>query len=141
MTPRIRSQVVAGAVLSLSLLVPAGAAQASGGITPLSPKKGATVPVGTSPTFKMRVRGPGQVWVHVCKSKKRDADGVICSTPDLGRAKKKGGVFQYKPKFFDFPSFWLNTRGTYYWQAYRIDCNADISDCKQESKITKFKVG
>jgi hypothetical protein len=135
------SRVVAGAVVSVSLLVPAAAAQASGGITPLSPKKNATVPVGTSPTFKMRVRGAGTVWVHVCKSKKRNGDGVICNKTQIGQAKKKGGIFRFKPKFFDFPTFWLNTPGTYYWQAYRINCEGNLNDCKQESKITKFKVG
>ena len=41
------------------------------------------------PTFKMRVKGAGQVWVHVCKSKKKNADGVICSDESIGRAKKK----------------------------------------------------
>jgi hypothetical protein len=135
------SRVVAGAVLSVSLLVPAGAAQASGGITPLAPKKNATVRAGTSPTFKMRVRGAGTVWVHVCKSKKRNGDGVICSKAQIGQAKKKGGVYRFKPKFFDFPAFWLNTPGRYYWQAYRINCEGNLNDCKQESKITKFKVG
>jgi hypothetical protein len=118
-----------------------GVALASNGITPLSPKKGQTVKVGKSPKFKMRVHGKGQVWVLVCKSRKRHKDGTICETTSLGRAHKHGGVFIYKPKFFDFPAFWLNTPGTYYWQAYRIDCSTNLNDCKKESKVTKFKVG
>ena len=61
-------------------------------------------PAGKAPTFKMRVKGAGQVWVHVCKSKKKDTDGVICTDESIGRAKKKGGVYQYKPKFYNFPS-------------------------------------
>ena len=89
----------------------------------------------------MRVKGAGQVWVHVCKSKKKNADGVICSDESIGRAKKKGGTYQYKPKFFDFPEFWLNSPGTYYWQAHRIACEGGISDCLQEGPIVKFKVG
>ncbi len=90
----------------------------------------------------MRVKGSGQVWVHVCKSKKKDSDGVICHDESIGRAKKKGGTFSYKPKFFDFDEFWLNTPGTYYWQAFRIACEGgDLSDCRQESQIVKFKVG
>src|SRR5690349_10034312 len=84
------------------------------GITPVSPKPGATVPVGKSPTFKMRVKGAGQVWVYICKSAKKKKDGTICSK-ELGRAHKHGGLYTYKPKFFDFPAFWLNTPGTYYW--------------------------
>ena len=35
----------------------------------------------------------------------------------------------------------LVTPGTYYWQAYRIDCTTNLSDCKKESKVTRFKVG
>ncbi len=124
------------------LLFAAGSAQAASGITPLSPKANATVAVGKSPTFKMRVKGSGQVWVHVCASKKKDSDGVICHEASIGRAKKKGSTFSYKPEFFQFDEFWLNTPGTYYWQAFRIACEGgDLSDCKQESKITKFKVG
>jgi hypothetical protein len=122
---------------ALVLAVPASAATKNG-ITPLAPKAGTSVPSGQSPTFRMRVKGPGQVWVHVCKSKARDTDGVICTDESIGRARKRNGVFRYKPKFFDFPSFWLNSPGTYYWQAHRIACNA--SDCRQEGPIVRFKV-
>jgi hypothetical protein len=80
------------------------------------------------------------VWVHVCKSKRRDSEGVICSTESIGRARKKGSSYQYKAKFFDFPGFWLNSPGAYYWQAHRISCNASISDCRQEGPIVKFRV-
>jgi hypothetical protein len=125
-----------------ALLFTASSAQAASGITPLSPKANATVAAGKSPTFKMRVKGAGQVWVHVCKSKKKDSKGVICSDESIGQAKKKGGSFSYKPKFFDFDDFWLNSPGTYYWQAFRIQCEGgDLDDCLQESKIIKFKVG
>jgi hypothetical protein len=124
-----------------ALLAGASPALAASGITPLSPKSGSTVPAGQSPTFKMRVKGAGQVWVHVCKSKKKNADGVICSDESIGRATKKGGVFQYKPKFFDYDEFWLNSPGTYYWQAHRIQCDSGIDDCLQEGPIVKFKVG
>jgi hypothetical protein len=124
-----------------ALLAGASPALAASGITPLSPKSGSTVPAGQSPTFKMRVKGAGQVWVHVCKSKKKNSDGVICSDESIGRATKKGGVFQYKPKFYDYDEFWLNSPGTYYWQAHRIQCESGIDDCLQEGPIVKFKVG
>jgi hypothetical protein len=143
MTTRIRLRHLAGALATGALVValaPAGPAQAASGITPLSPKSGATVPVGKSPTFKLRVKGSGHVWVHVCKSKKKSKSGVICSKETIGEAKRgKGGVHTYKPAFFDFPGFWLNSPGTYYWQAYRIACAG--GDCQQEGKIVKFKVG
>ena len=132
---------LSGVLVTGLLLATASPAVAAGGITVVSPKSGATVPAGKSPTFKMRVKGAGQVWVHVCKSKKKNADGVICSEESIGRAKKKGGTYQYKPKFFDFPEFWLNSPGTYYWQAHRISCENGVSDCLQEGGIVKFKVG
>ena len=132
---------LAGVLATCVLLATAVPALAASGITPVSPKNNATVPTGTAPTFKMRVKGAGQVWVHVCKSKKKDGDGVICSTESIGRAKKKGSTFSYKVKFFDFPTFWLNTPGTYYWQAHRIQCEGNINDCLQEGPIVKFKVG
>jgi hypothetical protein len=138
MTARNVLRPLAGALLAA--LVLAGSAEASGGITPLSPKRGAAVRAGESPTFRMRVKGPGTVWVHVCESKRRDSKGVICKEPGIGQARKKGGVFMYKPRFFDFPEFWLNQPGTYYWQAYRIHCDNGLRDCQQESAITKFSV-
>ena len=123
------------------LAVPSAAsATTKNGITPVAPKAGKSVPAGERPTFKMRVKGPGQVWVHVCKSKRRDSDGLICSDESIGRARKKGSTYQYRAKFFDFPGFWLNSPGTYYWQAHRISCNAAITDCRQEGPIVRFRV-
>jgi|SRR5215210_577210 len=128
-------------VITGLLAVPSAASAATkNGITPLAPKAGSSVPAGQSPTFRMRAVGPGQVWVHVCKSKAKNADGVICSKESIGRARKKGGSFRYKPRFFDFPAFWLNSPRTYYWQAHRIACNADASDCRQEGPIVRFRV-
>jgi hypothetical protein len=136
----MKRALLTAAVLTL-LTAPAASAATKHGITPVSPKAGSSVPAGQSPTFKMRVSGSGQVWVHVCKSQKKDSEGVICSDESIGRAKKKGSVFQYKPKFFDFDAFWLNSPGTYYWQAHRIACEGgDTSDCRQEGPIVKFKV-
>ncbi len=131
-------------LLALALilaLVPAASAIAAtkNGITPIAPKKGTSVPAGKSPTFRVKVNGPGQVWIHVCKKKKKLKEGVICTKESIGRAKKqKDGTFAYKPKFFDFPAFWLNSPGRYYWQAHRIDCNGN--DCRQEGPIVRFKV-
>jgi hypothetical protein len=135
---------MAVSVLAAALLAPAGAS-ASNGISSLSPKSGATVPGGKSPTFKFKASGAGKYWVVVCKSKKKDKVGVICDTASaepesLGQAKKSGSGYSFKPKFFDFPEFWLNSPGTYYWQVYRIP-PACLSDCKQESAIQTIKVG
>lgn len=80
------------------------------------------------------------MWVHVCKSKRKDKDGLICSDEAIGRATKKSGVYRFKAKFFDFPEFWLNSPGSYYWQAHRIACEGTTSDCRQEGPIVKFRV-
>jgi hypothetical protein len=133
--------------LTLSLLIsgllvlPASATAATkNGITPLAPKAGKSVPAGKSPTFKMRVKGKGPVYVHVCKSKKKKSDGRICSEADIGKAKKNGSTRRFTPKYYDFPDFWLNSPGTYYWQAFRIACEGDLSDCYQEGPILKLRV-
>ena len=133
--------------LTLSLLVtgllalPTSASAATkNGITPLAPKAGTSVPAGKSPTFKVRSNGPGTVWVHVCKSKRKDEKGVICHKASIGQAKKERGIYRYKPRFFDFPAFWLNVPGRYYWQAHRIACEGTTSDCRQEGPILRFKV-
>jgi hypothetical protein len=135
----MRRLAIPAALAALALL--ASTAVAAGGITPVSPKKGDSVPAGKRPTFKMNVQGAGQVWVHVCKSRKKDGEGLICHDESIGRAKKKqGSRFEYKAKFFDFPAFWLNNPGTYYWQAHRISCENGSDDCRIEGPIVKFKV-
>jgi hypothetical protein len=123
----------------LALAGPAGAATKNG-ITPIAPKGGTTVPSGKALAFRMRVNGPGTVFVHVCKNRRKNAAGVICSKVTLvGPAKKRRGVYEVKQKFFDFPEFWLNRPGRYYWQAHRISCNAQ--DCRQEGPTVRFRVG
>ncbi len=130
------------ALLVTGLLILPGSASAAtkNGITPLAPKAGKSVPAGKSPTFKLRAKGPGPVWVHVCKTKRKDKNGVICHKASIGQARKRSGVFRFKPQFFDFPGFWLNSPGTYYWQAHRISCEGTTSDCRQEGPTVKFRV-
>lgn len=135
----MRRLIIPAAVAALALF--ASTALAGGGITPVFPKKGDSVPAGKRPTFKLNVHGPGQVWVHVCKSRQKDDDGLICDDESIGRARKKeGSRYVYRPKFFDFPEFWLNTPGTYYWQAHRISCENGIDDCRIEGPTVRFKV-
>ena len=130
--------------LLLTLLLVACSATAvaatKNGVTPVAPKAGSTVPAGQSPTFRMQVSGPGPVWVHVCRKARRRADGTICSKESIGQARKRAGQFRYTPKFYDYDAFWLNSPGTYYWQAHRIDCSTGTSDCRQEGPVVKFRV-
>jgi hypothetical protein len=132
---------VALVIAALPALPPAALAATRHGITPLAPKAGSSVPAGRSATFKMRVKGKGAVFVAVCRSKRKRADGRICDTESIGQARKKGSTFRYKANFYDYPQFWLNNPGTYHWQAYRIQCHAgNLSDCYQEGPVVRFKV-
>jgi hypothetical protein len=131
-------------LIGLLALPSAASAATKNGITPTSPKAGKTIPVGQRPTLKGRVSGPGSMFVHVCKNKKKNADGIICNSASKAEAiqnvKRKNGRFSVKMKFFDFPEFWLNSPGTYYWQVFRIQCTGG-SDCSKEGPIVKIKVG
>ena len=138
--PRRALALVAAVVVGAT---PASAAAATKhGITPLTPKAGGKVVAGKSASFRMRVTGKGKVFVHVCKSSHKTArDGTICSKITIGQALKRNGVFTYTQKFYDYPAFWLNQPGTYYWQAYRIECVAgNTTDCRQEGPVVKFRV-
>ena len=138
MTKRLLLLVLA--VLAVAA-VPAIAATKHG-VTPTYPKAGQTVPQGKAPTFKAKVVGKGPVYFYVCKRAKRDKTGLICDREAIQRAKKVGKTrYQAKMKYFDYPDNWLNSPGTYYWQAHRIACVNGTKDCAQEGPVVKFKVG
>ncbi|MEA2123984.1 MAG: hypothetical protein QOI80_766 [Solirubrobacteraceae bacterium] len=126
--------------LAVAVAVPAAIAATKHGITPTAPKKNATVKAGSRPTFRGRVKGPGVVYVYVSKSAKKNKDGLIGHKEMIQQAKVSKGHFKVKANYFDYPTFWLNTPGTYYWQAHRINCG-EGSDCNQEGPVVKFKVG
>jgi hypothetical protein len=126
-----------------ALVLPAAATAATRhGITPLAPKAGGTIRAGERPTFRARVAAQdGAVWVYICKSPKRNADGIICGGASVGRGVRKAGkAIEYRPKVDRAANFWLNVPGTYYWQVSRIDCAGSIDDCHQEGPVTKVVV-
>jgi hypothetical protein len=134
-----RLSAVSLAVAAAGLWAAAAGAATKHGITPVSPAAGDQVPAGEKVTFRLRARGRGQVWVRVCKSARKDRDGVICDRLAVGRATRhRGGIYSYTPRFHDFPDFWLNTPGDYHWQAYRVACVG--SDCRAEGPIVRFRV-
>ncbi|HEX6022588.1 MAG TPA: hypothetical protein VFZ00_11375 [Solirubrobacter sp.] len=125
-------------LVALALLAFAGTASGASGIHPIAPKSGATVPRGETPTFRMRVNGKGAVYVRICRSDRKRA-GVICAAEGIGRAiRGDRRIYSYKPKFYDFPQFFANRPGTYYWQATRIACRR--TDCRQEGPVVHFRV-
>jgi hypothetical protein len=137
-------------LLCLSVALVASSATAAGAEfrrpVPASPKQRATVPKRTPITFKVRdsfIPGPGRtVWVIVSDSKHVRKDGTLKKHLDFGRAKRvrRGSkTFRYVAKFFDFPAFYMNRPGRYYWQPYRIDCRR--RDCRVEGRIRTFYIG
>ncbi len=136
-----RTLALTAAPLAVLALAGPAAAATKNGITPLAPKAGTSVPAGKAATFRMKVADPGAgVFVHVCKNNRRNKEGMICKKATILQAKKRKGAYEAKQTFFDFPEFWLNNRGTYYWQAYRIECTSGSSDCKKEGPVVRFKV-
>ncbi len=139
----MRRLLVLVAVLS-AVCCSVALAAGKNGITPRSPKPGAKVAVASRPTFTGKVNGSGLVFVYVSKSRKTDKKGVIKPGANgmQQKAAVKKGAFKVKAKFYDYPEFWLNRPGTYYWQAHRIACEGgDTKDCLQEGPVVKFKVG
>jgi hypothetical protein len=115
--------------------------------SPISPKNRAALPAGKTPTFKFRSSGAGTHWVHVSKSSRRAADGVIKHDASIGQARRKPGTTTWtqKPKYYNYPGFFMHPskRGkTYYWQAFRIKCGeeSNSNDCKVEGPVRRFKV-
>jgi hypothetical protein len=134
-------RVLVPAVLAV-FAASAAPAQALNGVSPISPKRGDSVPAGKRPVFKLRITGDHHgVFVHVCRSRRKDDDGMICRDEAIGRARKThGSRHEFRAPFFDFPEFWLNDPGTYYWQAYRSACATSLDDCKAEGRVVRFKV-
>ena len=113
------------------------------GVTPVTPQDGDAVPRGKAPTFSVRARGGGEVFIRVCRSKATRSDGLICASESVGRARRgDGGLYRYRPRVYEYPEFWLNRRGTYYWQAHRIRCERRrTKDCRQEGPVLSLRVG
>jgi hypothetical protein len=138
----MRTARVAVAAIAVAAVAPVAVDAAIPRPAPLAPKNKASLPVGKTPTFKVRSSGSGTVWVHVSKSAKRDRDGVIAHDATIGQAKRKPGTttFVYHPKFFQYPAFWANQAKRWYWQSYRIACGEETgsNDCKVEGPIRSF---
>ena len=128
------------ACAALLLLAAPAAAGTKNGVKPLAPKAGKKVAAGSTVKFKVRATGGGSVWLHVCERRKRNADGVICNKTLIRRMKKQGDVYRWTEKEGGFPSHWLNTPGTYYWQVHRIRCEDSSDDCRQEGEVRKLRV-
>lgn len=139
--------LVAGALGCVAALTMATTAQAATkhGITPLTPKQGATLAAGQPAEFHVRVKGPGKVFFHVCDRPRKVKYGVICDNADLGPGQRVGRSgkarrIAFRPDLELFPEYFLQRPGTYYWQAFRVHCPKLTLDCRQEGPVMRFTV-
>ena len=141
--PRTFLAALAATALAAGLL----AAGAVGASAPrqTAPKARAVLALGSQTTFKVRdTTSAGRrygVWITVSTSKRRKANGDLKQTSigSFRRMKRKGTTYRYKTEDYSFPTWFMAREGTYYWQAYRIDCAA-VKSCHVHSKIRSFKV-
>jgi len=137
---RVTQSCVAALAVALALGVPTtAAAQDDAAPTLLSPADGASVVAGSSLSFRIQTF-PGEthsLWLHVSRSPATGADGLIASDVEIEpfSPTSQAGLFEAVPTFFDYEGFWMNTPGTYYWQAHRIHCTSGSADCRVESPV------
>jgi hypothetical protein len=97
--------------------------------------------VGGSPpptfTFAPGAGSTEYLWVHVSRSPVTDSTGIIGSDVDLEPFSAAAPAWTPTP--YTFPSYWLVTPGTYYWQPFRISYGDD-PDGYQEGAVRRFEV-
>jgi hypothetical protein len=136
--PQPRTLAAATALVLSTFGAIAGAA---GGPAPLAPTDGKTLTAGTPFTFKVKSSPSGAVFFKVSTSKKKNAKGTLKTEVYFRKMiRKSGGIHTKKTETYPaLDDYFLNKPGTYYWQAYRIDCAAQ-SDCEVEGRIRSFKI-
>jgi hypothetical protein len=149
MTSQLR--VLLGALLAAGLLaavVPA--ANAATGPRSLAPTAGKVFSKGAFTTFKVKDTSAAArkygIFMVVA-NRKRTKNGQLQKSKDDNRGdfaqmkRRKHGVFTYTPEHYTFPGWFVNTSGTYYWQAHHIDCAATTAgNCSVVGPIRKFRV-
>ena len=141
---RLRYVLVAAA--AVALVVIGGASSETSDIAPqlLTPSSGATFKSGTSIAFRIRAdaSGLGSLWLHVSKSPTVTRTcGTIGYDTEIEpfKATSDPAVFEAKPRFFDYPGFWMNTPGTYYWQAHLTSYQGGADGCL-ETETRSFRI-
>lgn len=146
-TPTRRAgRIMIAAVAALA--IGASAAQADVGPRLGSPRAGAALDVGTRPTFTATDGGDafqGTVWLSISKFRRTDRTGKIKQSDGgtFTSMRKRRGGYAYTPPNYSFPGWFMATPGTYYWQAYHINCaipNSTRTSCHVYSSIRSFKV-
>lgn len=113
--------------------------------TLLTPPEGGQSVAGTPVVFRI-VTHPNEthsLYVRVSRSPAVDAEGVIGSDESIrnfSAVPDQPGVYEAAPTYYSFSSFWMNAPGVHYWQAYRIHCAINTSDCLLESPVRALVV-
>ena len=142
-----RSRTVGGLLVTGTLTVGLALPAAAGPGAPVAvaPKPRAVLALDSQPTFKVRDGSAAarryKVWIRISTTKKRTRKGELRETEvgTFAQMKRKGKVHRYTAPDLDFDTWFMDRAGTYYWQAYRIDCAASKS-CRVFTKIRSFKV-
>ena len=107
----------------------------------LEPSNAVTLPTGVAPLFRIRTFAEDRyLWLYVSRSPARDATGMIDKDVEIepfAQSASDPAVWEAKPEFFDYPAFWMNTPGTYYWQPYRISYGSQ-PDGTVEGEVRTF---
>jgi hypothetical protein len=113
----------------------------SGGPTSVAPVAGKIQQRGVPFTFKVKAPAGSDVYVRVASSKRVVADGTLAGNLWFRKMAYRGGLFTKKTDTYPaLTSYFLNRRGTYYWQAYRIACTVGSTDCSVEGPIRSFRI-
>jgi hypothetical protein len=133
------------AVVVLAAGASAASRDASTPPTLLVPAAGAVIPAGTHLAFRITTfpgDEVGYLWLYVSRSPSvANACGTIAHDAEIEPFAATGdaSVYEARPTFFDYSGFWMNTPGTYYWQAYRIHHGGGADGCI-ESEVRSFQI-
>ena len=142
LTSRHRSAgaVVRGALWWIGVLLVLPAVASAQAPQPVAPADGYQHAAGSPPPTFTFAPGSGStdyLWVHVSKSPTTEAGGVIGS--DVTLASFSTAAPTWTPTAYTFPTYWLVTPRTYYWQPFRISFTDDPNGY-QEGAIRRFEV-
>lgn len=132
---------------ALALVFIAGASSTTHQVAPqlVEPVSGAKFTAGSKLVFSVRAdqyTSTGHLWLTVSRFPTiRNACGTIGEDVELESFEPTADptLFEARPEFFDYPGFWMNTAGTYYWQAHVISYAGGADGCL-ESEIRSFTI-
>jgi len=131
-------------LIATALVLGLAAPATAGSPAQIAPKSGSTLTAGSQPTFKIRDASASArrygVFITVSTSKALTRRGDLKKTNigTFAKMKRRGSVYSYKTPLYSFPTWFMVRPGTYYWQAFRIDCS--VKGCHVHTKVRSFKV-